>query len=117
MKLLDKDDNARKIALEAGNNASKEALKNGGYTAEEVAEIAKQEMIKALKEFKPATVTIERGMDTALKIRDLFIEEQNEREGIYAFEIEINDLPPMIRCKVLSKEFLSTIMEISSCQV
>ena len=117
MKLLDKDDNARKIALEAGNNASKEALKNGGYSAEEVAEIAKQEMIKALKEFKPATVTIERGMDTALKIRDLFIEEQNEREGIYTFEIEINDLPPMIRCKVLSKEFLSTIMEISSCQV
>jgi hypothetical protein len=32
-------------------------------------------MIKALKDFKPATVTIERGMDTALKIRDLFIEE------------------------------------------
>ena len=74
-------------------------------------------MIKALKEFKPATVTIERGMDTALKIRDLFIEEQNERDGIYTFEIEINDLPPQIRCKVLSKDFLSTIMEISSCQI
>ena len=51
-------------------------------------------MIKALKEFKPATVTIERGMDEALKIRDLFVEEENEREGIFTCEIEINDLAP-----------------------
>ena len=102
------------MALEAGNNASREALKNG-YSADEVAEIAKNEMIRALKEFKPATVTIERGMDTALKIRDLFIEEQNERDGIYIFEIEINDLPPMIRFKTLSKDFISQISEISSC--
>lgn len=106
MKLLDRDDQARKIALEAGNNASKEALKQGQYSAEEIAEIAKLEMIKALKEFKPATVTIERGMDEALKIRDLFVEEENEREGIFTYEIEINDLPPALRCKVLSKDFL-----------
>jgi hypothetical protein len=49
-------------------------------------------MIRALKEFKPATVTIERGMDEALKIRDLFIEEENERDGIFTFEVDINDL-------------------------
>jgi len=67
-------------------------LKQGQYSSEEIAEIAKQEMIKALKEFKPATVTIERGMDEALKIRDLFVEEENEREGIFTYEIEINDL-------------------------
>ena len=74
-------------------------------------------MIKALKEFKPATVTIERGMDEALKIRDLFVEEENEREGIFTCEIEINDLAPQLRCKVLSKDFLIQIQEISSSKV
>ena len=49
-------------------------------------------MIKALKEFKPQNVTVEKGIDNALKIRDLFIEEENEREGIFTYEIEINDL-------------------------
>lgn len=117
LKLLDRDEQARKIALEAGNNASKEALKQGQLSAEEVAEVAKQAMIKALKEFKPATVTIERGMDEALKIRDLFVEEENEREGIFTCEIEINDLAPQLRCKVLSKDFLIQIQEISSSKV
>ena len=106
MKLLDRDEHARKIALEAGNLASKEALKDGNYSTEELAEIAKQAMIKALKEFKPATVTIEKGMDEALKIRDNFVDEQNEREGIVTKEIEINDLAPALRCKVLSKDFI-----------
>jgi ATP-dependent RNA helicase DDX46/PRP5 len=70
IKLLDRDDQARRIALEAGNKASNEALKQGIYTPEEVAEIAKQEMIRALKEFKPANVTVERAIDKAAKIRD-----------------------------------------------
>ena len=30
-------------------------------------------MIKALKEFRPTTVTAEKGVDNALKIRDQFI--------------------------------------------
>ena len=63
-------------------------------------------MIRALKEFKPATVTIERGMDEALKIRDIFIEEENEKDGIFTHESEINDLQPSVRCKVLSKDFI-----------
>jgi len=49
-------------------------------------------MIKALKEYKPANVTIERGVDMALKIRDMFVEGENEKEGIFTYDIEINDL-------------------------
>lgn len=49
-------------------------------------------MIKVLKEFKPSNVTVEKGIDNALKIRDMFIEEENQREGIFTYEIEINDL-------------------------
>jgi len=49
-------------------------------------------MIKTLKEFRPANVTAERAIDKASKIRDLYITEENEREGIFTYEIEINDL-------------------------
>ena len=57
-------------------------------------------MIKVLKDFKPSNVTVEKGIDNALKIRDMFIEEENLREGIYTYEIEINDLQLIIRMKV-----------------
>lgn len=77
LKLLEKDEQARKIALEAGNHASRDALKQGIYTSQQIAEIAKQEMIKVLKDFKPSNVTTEKGIDNALKIRDMFIEEEN----------------------------------------
>jgi hypothetical protein len=49
-------------------------------------------MLNALKDFVPTNVTAERGVDTALKIRDMFVEGENEREGIFTYEIEINDL-------------------------
>lgn len=100
IKLLDRDEHARKLALEAGNKASNEALKQGIYTANQVAALAKEEMIRVLKEFRPTNVTVERGLDKAAKIRDLFITEENEREGIFTYEIEINDLQPLIRGKV-----------------
>ena len=53
--------------------------------------MAKKEMLNALKEFVPTNVTAERGMDTALKIRDMFVEEENQRDGIFTYEVEIND--------------------------
>jgi len=40
-------------------------------------------MIKALKDFKPANVTVERGLDKAAKIRDEFVDEENIKEGIF----------------------------------
>lgn len=49
-------------------------------------------MIRVLKAFKPANVTVEKGIDNALKIRDMFIEEENQRDGIFTYEIEINDI-------------------------
>ena len=117
LKLLDKDDNARKVALEAGNRASREALKNGQFTSSQVAEIAKEEMIRALKEFKPAHVTVERGLDKATKIRDMYLDEENQREGIFTYEVEINDLQPMIRGKIQSRDFISSIAEMTSCKI
>lgn len=36
----------------------------------------------------------------AIKIRDQFVEKENEKSGIFTEEIEINDYPPMVRGKV-----------------
>lgn len=116
LKLLDRDENARRLALEAGNKASNEALLSG-YSAKEVAEFAKAEMLKALREFKPANVTAERGLDQASKIRDMFIDQENQREGIFTQEIEINDLQPLIRGKVQSRDFLTSISEMTGCKI
>lgn len=49
-------------------------------------------MVKALKDFKPKNVTVERAVDNALKIRDMFIDEENEKEGIFTYELDINGL-------------------------
>lgn len=116
-KLLEKDEQARKVAFEAGNRASREALKEGLLSAEEIANITRTEMMRALKEFKPSNVTTEKGLDNAFKVRDMFIEAENEREGIFTYEIEINDLQPIIRMKVQSKDFIGQIQEMTSCQV
>ena len=117
IRLLDKDEHARKIALEAGNKASNEALKLGTMTPAEISEIAKQEMLKALKNYKPSTVTVERGVDKAAKIRDLFIEEENIKEGIFTHELEINDLLPVIRGKIQSRDFIQSIQEMTTCKI
>lgn len=73
--------------------------------------------MRALREFKPSNVTTEKGLDNAFKVRDMFIEAENEREGIFTYEIEINDLQPIIRMKVQSKDFIGSIQEMTSCQV
>ena len=74
-------------------------------------------MVNSLKDYKPANISVEKGMDTAIKIRDLFLEEENEREGIFAHEIEINDLLPVIRCMVMGKEFFNQIQELTGCKL
>lgn len=92
LKLLERDEQARKIALEAGNKAGKDAIKRGGYSSAQIEAITKDAMLNALRIYKPTNVTIERGIDTALAIRDNFINDENQREGIISHEVDINDL-------------------------
>lgn len=47
----------------------------------------------------------------------MFVQEENIREGIFTREIEINDLQPMIRGRVQSREFLTGISEMTSCKI
>ncbi len=41
-----------------------------------------------------------------MKIRDQFVKEDNKRSGIHTEELDINDLPPMVRAKIQGREFL-----------
>ena len=46
-----------------------------------------QEILRALRDYRPLNVTVERGIDQASKIRDMYITEENQREGIFTYEI------------------------------
>lgn len=63
--LLEKDPNARKIAMEAGNKASTKALKEG-LSHDEAKQIAQEAMLYVLRQYKPATVTLEKGLENVL---------------------------------------------------
>ena len=117
LRLLDRDEQAKKVALEAGQKASNEALKLGSLTQEQVAKLAQAAMMRALHDFKPANVTAERGVDAALKVRDQFVLAENAREGISSYEVEINDLAPQQRMKLQSKDFFSSIQEMCSVKL
>ena len=62
-------------------------------------------------------MTAERGIDAALKVRDQYMYAENAREGISTYEVEINDLAPVQRMKLQSKDFLSSIQEMCSVKL
>jgi len=90
--LLEKDPHARKAAIEAGNQASRQALQQG-LSNEEVKKIAQEAMLLVLAQYRPATVTIEKGLESAIQIRDQFVEKENEKNNIFTAEFEVNDYP------------------------
>ena len=47
----------------------------------------------ALQEYKPKVVGQDKALINAIKIRDQFVEKENEKSGIFTEEIEINDYP------------------------
>ena len=69
LQLLEKDPHARKAAMEAGNQASRNALKQG-LSHEEATRVAQEAMLYVLRQYRPATVTMEKGLESALQIRD-----------------------------------------------
>jgi hypothetical protein len=52
-----------------------------------------------------------------MKVRDKFIKEENQRSGIHTEELEINDLPPLVRAKVQARDFIQTVTELCGTQV
>ena len=50
-------------------------------------------MLFALQQYKPGVVSQDRAIQQVMKIRDQFIQQDNQRNNIFTDEIEINDLP------------------------
>lgn len=98
LQMLEKDPQAKKIAIEAGNQASRNALKQG-LSLDEASRVAKEAMLLVLSQYKPATVTLEKGLESVLQIRDQFVTKENEKNNIFTYEFEINDYPQQARGK------------------
>jgi len=50
-------------------------------------------MLYVLRQYKPNTVTMEKGLESVLSIRDQFVDKENEKNNIFTMEYEINDFP------------------------
>jgi hypothetical protein len=74
-------------------------------------------MLYVLKLYKPATVTLEKGLDDVMRIRDQFVDKENEKNNIFTMEFEINDFPQIARSKAQGREFLQSILDMTGCKV
>jgi hypothetical protein len=67
-------------------------------------------------EYKPS-VSVPKAVEMAAKIIEEWVERENEKNNIFSCELEINDYPTTARSKVMYKEFLGTIYEMTGCNV
>lgn len=114
--MLERDPIAKKQAMESGHKASIEAIKQG-LSFEEATKLSREAMLLALQAYKPGVVSQDKAIQQVMKIRDQFIKDENQRVGIHTEEIEINDLPPMVRAKIQGRDFLQTVSELSGSQI
>lgn len=42
----------------------------------------------------------ERALQNVIKVRDQFVDKENEKSGIFTEELDINDYPQMVRARV-----------------
>lgn len=78
--------------MEAGNQASRNAIKQG-LSHEEAQRVAKEAMSYVLSVYRPQTVTFENAVRNVMDIRDQFVDKENEKNNIFTAEVEINDYP------------------------
>ena len=110
-----RDPKAKQIAKEASLKATKEALVQG-LEGEKIVELADKAIMEALSQYKPQS-KFEKGMEQAMKVRDSFISRENESNDHFTAEFEINDYPSNARLKICSRDFLSSIYDLTGCQV
>ncbi len=77
---------------------------------------AQQAIETALAEYKPS-VSVEKGVEQAGKIIEEWVERENEKNNIFTCELDINDYPNVTRGKVLKKDFLESMGEMTQCTI
>lgn len=78
--------------------------------------MAQQAIETALAEYKPS-VSTEKGVEQAAKIIEEWVERENEKNNIFTCELDINDYPNVTRGKVLKKDFLESMGEMTQCTI
>ncbi len=114
-KALLKDKQAQQIALDVGANAVKNAI-IAGKSEEEALQIAQDAIEKVLAEYIPS-VSTEKGSEQAAKVIEEWVERENIKNNIFTCEFDINEYPANARSKVMKKDFLNSINELSNCTV
>lgn len=114
-KALLKDKQAQQIALDVGANAVKNAI-IAGKSEEEALQIAQDAIEKVLANYIPS-VSAEKGAEQAAKVIEEWVERENIKNNIFTCELEINEYPSTARSKVMKKEFIANISEMSACTV
>lgn len=78
--------------------------------------MAQEAIEKALAEYKPS-VSTEKGVEQAAKIIEEWVERENEKNNIFTCELDVNDYPNVTRGKVLKKDFLESMGEMTQCTI
>ncbi len=110
-----KDKRAQQISLDVGASAVKNAIISG-KSEEEALQIAQEAIERVLSEYRPS-VSAEKGSEQAAKVIEEWVERENVKNNIFTCELEINEYPASARSKVMKKDYLLSIAELSKCTV
>lgn len=113
---LIKDPNTKAAALSAASKAALEKINQGG-TSEEVLLAAKEAIHKILEQYKPTVNSSEEGLEKAIKVRDDILAREEENSEFITAELEINDYPLQARQKVIQKDYLGMIHDLTNCNI
>ena len=115
MKFISKDVKAKQIALDVGMNAAKAAI-IAGKNEEETLALVHEAITNALDNYKPS-VTVSKGVETAIKIIDEWEGKENAKNHVYTYEFDINDYPLNARKNGCKKEFLKKISDLNDVEI
>ncbi|OMJ88772.1 hypothetical protein SteCoe_9237 [Stentor coeruleus] len=109
-----KDPKIRSAAMSAAQTAAKAAIMSGNSAG---AILAAKEAIELVVMKIKSEPSIEDGMNNALKVRDEWIAKTNESSGKSFLELDINDYPLSARTRVMSRDYLNTINDLTGSVV
>ena len=109
-----KDPKIRAAAMSAAQTAAKAAIMSGNSTG---AVLAAKEAIELIVIKIKAEPSVDEGLSNALKIRDEWIAKSAENSGKSSIELDINDYPLSARTRVMSRDYLNTINDLTGCIV
>ena len=105
-----KDPKVRAAAMSAAQTAAKAAIVSGNSAG---AILAAKEAIELVVLKMKAEPNVEEGLSKALQVRDEWLAKSAEASGKCVLELDINDYPLSARTRVMSRDYLNTINDLT----